>query len=45
MAAVTIWYYTRARHYFKGPIRTIDEDEQVFPLDEPPAPSAGIELA
>jgi amino acid transporter len=33
MLAVTIWYLVSARHYFKGPIRTVDypEDEQLAP--------------
>jgi amino acid transporter len=33
MIAVTIWYFGWARHYFKGPIRTIDypEEEQLAP--------------
>ena len=33
MLAVTIWYFGWARHYFKGPVRTIDElaVEQALP--------------
>jgi amino acid transporter len=33
MLAVTIWYLVSARHYFKGPVRTIDypEEEQLAP--------------
>jgi len=26
MAVVTLWYYGWARHTFKGPVRTIDDD-------------------
>jgi hypothetical protein len=36
MLAVTIWYVGWARHYFKGPVRTVDladpESEAAFGL-------------
>jgi hypothetical protein len=36
MVAVTIWYLGWARHYFKGPIRTIDMPEGEPVRTEPP---------
>jgi hypothetical protein len=36
MVAVTIWYLVSARHYFKGPIRTIDMPEVGAISPEPP---------
>jgi hypothetical protein len=27
MVSVTTWYLVRARHYFKGPVRTIDQED------------------
>jgi amino acid transporter len=38
LTAVTIWWHTSAKKWFKGPIRTIDEEieEAVEEVDEPP---------
>jgi amino acid transporter len=41
MLAVTIWYLTSARHYFKGPVRTIEFEDDGLTIAEP-EPEPGI---
>jgi hypothetical protein len=41
MVAVTIWYLMSARHYFKGPVRTIEFEDDGLTIAEP-EPEPGI---
>jgi amino acid transporter len=38
---VAIWWQVSAKNHYTGPVRTIDEPDEVTPTPEPPAPSAG----
>jgi amino acid transporter len=43
MLAVTIWYLVSARHTFKGPVRTIEFEDDGITIAEPePEPEPGI---
>jgi hypothetical protein len=42
MVAVTIWYLGWARHYFKGPIRTIDLPDENAAAPPPPTAPPGV---
>ena len=47
MVAVTVWYLGWARHYFKGPIRTVDlpDDDAAAPPPPTAPPGVATELA
>ena len=38
---VAIWWQVSAKNRYTGPVRTIDEPDEVTPQPEPPAPPAG----
>jgi hypothetical protein len=40
---VAIWWQVSAKNRYKGPVRTIDEPDEVAAQPEPPAPPAGAE--
>jgi amino acid transporter len=42
MVAVTVWYLGWARHYFKGPIRTVDLPDEDAAAPPPPAAPPGV---
>jgi hypothetical protein len=39
LLAITIWWEVSAKHWFKGPIRTIDDAEPEAPAAEAPVPA------
>jgi hypothetical protein len=38
---VGVWWQVSAKNKYTGPVRTIDEPDEIRPTTEPPAPPAG----